>query len=66
MIRKSVYTGIFFWLLVGIIQGQQKDCNLILNGYVYDTIKAGPLDYASLSIRGAEIGTLAVLINQQK
>jgi iron complex outermembrane receptor protein len=59
MIRKSVYTGIFFWLLVGIIQGQQKDCNLILNGYVYDTIKAGPLDYASLSIRGAEIGTLA-------
>lgn len=57
--RKSVITGILLCLLVGIIQGQQKDCSITIKGYLNDTITSGPLDYASISIRGTETGTLA-------
>lgn len=57
--RKSVLTGLLLYLLVGVIQGQHHDCNIVVKGYVYDTITSGPLDYASISIRGTEIGTLA-------
>ena len=57
--RKSVITGILFWLVIGIIQGQQKNCDILLKGYIIDTTTASPLEYASISIRGTETGMLA-------
>lgn len=57
--RKSVITGILFWLWIGVIQGQHEGCNITVKGYVYDTTTAHPLDYASISIRGTEKGTIA-------
>jgi iron complex outermembrane receptor protein len=57
--RKTGFLVIIFWLLTGSVFAQQDTCSYYVEGRVFDRATGEPLPFASVKIKGTELGTVA-------